>query len=940
MANELNVKFNATTEAAVREVDKLSDAVRQNVDASDAAGKSNKSLGQEVAATKALQAAAAEATRRATAATREAELAEKAHGASSKEAAAATAKRVAAEEAAKKAVIAATAALEKNAAAVTDLVKSEDKLSPATKRLVAEIAKLGTDAERTGGDLRRMELQVLAAGRSADKGKVSMAGFLGSFAGNLAANAVGAIAGHFKDAAGWVLATGASYETLRISLETVTGSSAKAAIEFERLQAFAAATPFGVAEVTDAYIKLANRGIQPTDRALTAFGNTASAMGKTLDDMVEAVADAVTGENERLKEFGIVGALAGDQVMYTFRGVTTSVKRDAASIQEYLTKIGEQNFAGGMEKQSQSLAGKWSTLVDQASALADTFMQGLAPALKEIMDSFSIGDDGAKDFAKTLGQDVGTALKGIAMILHGVVAALRGLSDAVHWVSDAVNSSQQIYALAEDNLRKLRGEVGLMEERLIDSTMALKGQRDTMTDWLAATTLSTQAQINLNEAVLAGKKIAYGKSVEDAREAAETQRRAREDMARLEDMTRKRENAARRAKEAELGALMGDSSLTPSEKKRRNALAKDLDVTVPTKGSTKKAKDQNVFARDSMDFDADVATFAAKQSKEAREANLKSQHDAFEAETALRERRMAQIDQEMALLDQRAGLESTQVDMIWWTVDVESEAEERRRQLQDERIAREEELARWQIKNAKTAADRETAQTRLLAAEDNKRALAANRAAEEERKAILKRQAVQQKFSNVVTDLSGAMVSAAWESAQGQKGAMAFALAEYLKTTAKQMAVKAAVETAYGVAALAGIYTAALAPGHFAAAGMAAAAAALAGGAGYAASKVGEARAGSAPKSAEAGSESYGDPARGNAAPRSQGIEREGKRLEHMEHPISREEARRSGTEQRGETPINITVNVGTMLGDKDKKQLGQDLAKMVDEARSYGKRY
>ncbi len=35
-----------------------------------------------------------------------------------------------------------------------------------------------------------------------------------------------------------------------------------------------------------------------------------------------------------------------------------------------------------------------------------------------------------------------------------------------------------------------------------------------------------------------------------------------------------------------------------------------------------------------------------------------------------------------------------------------------------------------------------------------------------------------------------------------------------------------------------------------------------------------------------------------------------------------------------------IVVNVGTMLGDKDKQQLGRDLAKVIREAQAAGRRY
>jgi len=130
---------------------------------------------------------------------------------------------------------------------------------------------------------------------------------------------------------------------------------------------FANKTPFKVGEVQDAFIKLNNYGLTPSQKALSAYGDTASAMGKDLNQMIEAVADASSGEFERLKEFGIRSAKEGDNVMFTFRGVTTTVKNNAKEIENYLIKLGETNFGGGMEKQSQSFLGKWDTFVDTMS---------------------------------------------------------------------------------------------------------------------------------------------------------------------------------------------------------------------------------------------------------------------------------------------------------------------------------------------------------------------------------------------------------------------------------------------------------------------------------------------------------------------------------------------------------------------------------------------
>lgn len=89
------------------------------------------------------------------------------------------------------------------------------------------------------------------------------------------------------------------------TLKNVTGSGKEASQIMRTLQNLAADTPASVAEWTEAYIKLVNRGIKPTTSELTALGDIATSQGKSLDQFVEAFLDALTGENERLKEFGI-----------------------------------------------------------------------------------------------------------------------------------------------------------------------------------------------------------------------------------------------------------------------------------------------------------------------------------------------------------------------------------------------------------------------------------------------------------------------------------------------------------------------------------------------------------------------------------------------------------------------------------------------------------
>lgn len=70
--------------------------------------------------------------------------------------------------------------------------------------------------------------------------------------------------------------------------------------------------------------------------SLTNLGDIASSQGKPISQAVEAFNDAITGEFERLKEFGIVAKSNGDKVALTFRGQTVEVKKTSEGIGDYL----------------------------------------------------------------------------------------------------------------------------------------------------------------------------------------------------------------------------------------------------------------------------------------------------------------------------------------------------------------------------------------------------------------------------------------------------------------------------------------------------------------------------------------------------------------------------------------------------------------------------
>lgn len=181
----------------------------------------------------------------------------------------------------------------------------------------------------------------------------------------------------------------ADMETLKTSLDTVfQGDQELSNKAFDEIKDFAATTPFQLDEVATAFIKLKNLGLDPSISALTSYGNTASALGKSLDQMIEAVADASVGEFERLKEFGIKAKSQGDQVAFTFQGVTTTVQKNAADISAYLQGIGNVNFAGSIDRQAQTFKGKLSTLKDNIAqafaSIGNIIIQYITPLFDKL----------------------------------------------------------------------------------------------------------------------------------------------------------------------------------------------------------------------------------------------------------------------------------------------------------------------------------------------------------------------------------------------------------------------------------------------------------------------------------------------------------------------------------------------------------------------------
>ena len=259
-------------------------------------------------------------------------------------------------------------------------------------------------------ELDRLERSAREAGRGVDTVERSSRLAGRSLAGM--AVGIGAVAAG-ANGLSFLVSTNREFERLSAQLRAVEGDAESGAAAFKRIEEFAVQTPFQIEGLTEAWIRLRAVGIAPTEDLLNSFGNTAAANGRDITEFAEAVVGAITGEMERLKRFGIVARQEGDRVRFIFRGVETEVGNNADEIVEFLSRIGEVEFAGAMGEQMETINGALSNLQDNLGRAARSIGedQGFNAELRRTVEIVrdTIGESDA--FAEAIGETLTRALK-------------------------------------------------------------------------------------------------------------------------------------------------------------------------------------------------------------------------------------------------------------------------------------------------------------------------------------------------------------------------------------------------------------------------------------------------------------------------------------------------------------------------------------------------
>lgn len=278
-----------------------------------------------------------------------------------------------------------------------------DKITAEEQDAIRELKKFNSELNKTSSNASDAGSKMSGAFKQAGGGIDGLLKNLGPIGPAIAgAFSIQAVIGFAQS----VFKVTAEFEKLSAVLKNTLGSGAAANIALDNIKEFAKQTPFSVQQITDTFIKLANRGIKPTNAQLTNLGDLASVLGKDMNTVVEAVLDVTN--TERWNELGIKVKTSGDKISGTFKGVTVEVDRTEQGALKMIETFGQlEGVSGSMAAVSETLGGKVNNLGDAWDGFLNQIGTLLAPTLQSALELtsdfmaginaiFSVGKNEAK----------------------------------------------------------------------------------------------------------------------------------------------------------------------------------------------------------------------------------------------------------------------------------------------------------------------------------------------------------------------------------------------------------------------------------------------------------------------------------------------------------------------------------------------------------------
>jgi hypothetical protein len=259
---------------------------------------------------------------------------------------------------------------------------------------------------------------------------------------NAAGVAVGALAGiGAVNLAAGAVETYTAYENLTTQIATYTGGLENARVELERLETLAVELPQDLDDVASAFTILTRTGIDTSTESLRAFSDIAAANGKSLEQLAEAVADGMTGEFERFKEFGIKVSKEGDNLVARIGDQQVAVAGSSQQLVEQLVALGQEGgrFFGAGAANADTLSQSFSNLDGAISIAERAFVEGLKPGLQDVVASITEFITNNKDLLEQLGAGIGAAIGSALEFLQQLIDFFKSTGDETSTVGQIVN---------------------------------------------------------------------------------------------------------------------------------------------------------------------------------------------------------------------------------------------------------------------------------------------------------------------------------------------------------------------------------------------------------------------------------------------------------------------------------------------------------------------
>ena len=239
------------------------------------------------------------------------------------------------------------------------------------------------------------------------------------------------------------LTAAADMEAYESTLSKVTGSSVEAARLLEQMQVMAAKTPFDVAGIVDAGVKLKSFG-QDIDRFLPLAADLAAVFQRDVSDVALGLGKALAGSQDGLTilndGLGITKrelAAAGAH-MTSAGAIALETADDLTALANAIEKVAQQkNFAGAAEDMAEGMKGAFSNVEDAWNQLQASLggqlkneaqgIAGMIGGIAEALNALPEPIQKAAAYAVVAGTAASTAVSvgaGMVGVLANVTTAL------------------------------------------------------------------------------------------------------------------------------------------------------------------------------------------------------------------------------------------------------------------------------------------------------------------------------------------------------------------------------------------------------------------------------------------------------------------------------------------------------------------------------------